>query len=69
MESTETRPIDRVTTDNLSCALRMVGISIPKTTVDKIIDLVELIEEKGDEVSIRDITELEYQWEQLKPKA
>jgi hypothetical protein len=32
--------------------------------IDKIIDLVELIEEKGDEVNIKDISQLQAEWEQ-----
>lgn len=54
--------IDKVTVTNLDLSLRMVGIHLSKTTIDKIIDLVELIEEKGDNVSIKDITTLQKTW-------
>lgn len=49
------RLIDKVTTTNLDLAFRMVGISCDKDTVDKIIDLVELIESKGDDTSMKDV--------------
>jgi hypothetical protein len=59
--------INKVTTTNLDIALRMCGIEINKSIIDKIIDLVELIEEKGDETSIQDICKLQASWEQLNP--
>ena len=40
----EKRPIDNVTVDNLDIALRMCQIQIDKSILDRIIDLVELIE-------------------------
>ena len=49
------KSIDNVTVQNLDIALRMCNIEIHKTILDIIIDLVELIEEKGDQVSIKDI--------------
>ena len=64
MEKIE-KMIDKVTTKNLDIALRMVGIEINKTILDKIIDLVELIEEKGDDVSIKDICKLQVAWNTL----
>jgi len=54
--------IDNVTTTNLDIAFRMCNIEIPKKIIDKIIDIVELIEEKGDDVSIKDICKLEQEW-------
>ena len=54
--------IDKVTTTNLDLALRMVGISFDLKTIDKIIDLVELIESKGDDTSIADICKLQAEW-------
>lgn len=59
---TNEKPIDKVTTDYLDIALRMVGISLDLKLIDKIIDLVELIEEKGGDVSIRDVNELKSKW-------
>jgi hypothetical protein len=61
------KPINKVTTTNLDIALRMCGIEIDKSIIDKIIDLVELIEEKGDEVPIQDLCKLQASWEQLNP--
>lgn len=63
MVTTE-RLIDKVTVTNLDLALRMAGISFDKKTIDKIIDLVELLENKGDDTSIRDICELQVEWQQ-----
>ena len=58
------RPIDKVTTDNLDIALRMCQIQIDKSILDRIIDLVELIEEKGDQTSIEDVVKLQTEWKQ-----
>lgn len=65
MEIFSDKSIDKVTVTNLDLALRMVGITFDHKTIDKIIDLVELIEEKGDEVSIKDICELQASWQSL----
>jgi hypothetical protein len=59
------KSIDKVTVTNLDLALRMVGIIFDHKTIDKIIDLVELIEEKGDDSSIKDICELQASWQSL----
>ena len=40
----------------------MCNIDLPKTLTDKIIDLVELIEEKGDETTMQDIFDLQQEW-------
>jgi hypothetical protein len=57
--------IDKVTTTNLDIALRMCNIEINKVIIDKVIDLVELIEEKGDKVTISDICKLQNTWNAL----
>lgn len=59
------QPIDKVTTTNLDIALRMCNIEINKKILDKIIDIVELIEEKGDEVNIKDICQLQSEWKDI----
>ena len=59
------KPIDKVTVELLSMALRMVGIIFDDKTIDKIIDLVELLEKKGGETSIEDIVKLQAEWESL----
>lgn len=64
MKETE-KSINRVTTTNLDLALRMVGITFDRKTIDKIIDLVELIEEKGDDTTIKDVCELQLQWQKI----
>jgi uncharacterized protein YnzC (UPF0291/DUF896 family) len=56
------QPIDLVTVKNLDMALRMCKIEISETILDKVIDLVELIENKGDDVTIKDICELQAEW-------
>lgn len=55
-------PIDNVTTDRLDMALRMCGIELPIQMLDKIIDLVELIEENGGQVTLDDVKELKEDW-------
>jgi len=57
------KTIDKVTTTNLDLALRMAGIYINPKDIDKIIDIVDLIEEKGDDTSIRDISKLQAEWD------
>ena len=61
-KASEKRPIDKVTTRNLGIALRMVGIQLDVHIIDKVIDLVELIENKGDDVTIKDIVSLQQTW-------
>lgn len=56
------KPIDRVTIDRLEMCLNMCDIDIPIQTIDKIIDLVELIEDKGGNTSLRDISKLKSEW-------
>jgi hypothetical protein len=56
------KPIDKVTTTNLDIALRMCNIQLDKILIDRIIDLVELIENKGDDTSIKDICHLQNEW-------
>lgn len=56
-------PIDKVTTDMLSTLLKMVNISIPEDHVDNIIDLVELIVDKEDKITLADIDKLKRTWE------
>ena len=58
----EERPINKVTVQNLDIALRMCQIQIDKALIDRIIDLVELIENKGDNTSISDVVELQEVW-------
>ena len=56
------RLIDKVTVTNLDIALRMCNIQLDKTLIDRIIDIVELIEDKGDDTSIKDICQLQSEW-------
>lgn len=62
LDSINSRLIDKVTVKNLGLAFRMVGISCNEETIDKVIDLVELIEDKGDDTSMKDICKLEGEW-------
>lgn len=63
MRKIKRQGIDNVTTDNLDAALRACGYALDLTLVDRIIDLVELIEEKGDDTSIKDLLALKNEWE------
>ncbi len=56
------RLIDKVTVTNLDIALRVCNIQLDKKLTDKIIDLIELIEKKGDDASIKDILQLQTVW-------
>lgn len=62
----EQKPIDKVTVKNLDMVLKTCDIQLSKNLLDKIIDIVELIEERGDQVTIESICELQDEWEQLK---
>jgi len=62
MARKQSKPIDKVTVQNLHLAFRMCNIDLPKTLTDKIIDLVELIEEKGDDTTMKDIYNLQAEW-------
>ena len=59
------KPIDNVTVELLDVGLRFIGVNIDKEIIDKIIDLVELIEDKGYETSINDLVILERSWDYL----
>ena len=58
------KPIDNVTVTLLDMALRMCGIEINPKILDKVIDLVELIEDKGEDVSMKDVCALMASWRQ-----
>ena len=62
-EKSEKKPIDRVTTTLLDIALRSVGIQMDLDVIDKIIDLVELLEDKGGEATILDICKIQAEWD------
>ena len=61
-KSKKPKPIDSVTVENLDVALRMCNIEIHKAILDKIIDIIEVIEDKKESVSMRDITRLQAEW-------
>jgi hypothetical protein len=52
------KPIDEVTIDRLDFVLRFLNIILQKDKLDIIIDAVELIEDKGGEVTIDDLCDL-----------
>lgn len=58
----EEKSIDKVTVQNLDVALRMCDIDIHERILCKIIDLVELIKDKGDLSSMKDVAKLQKQW-------
>lgn len=62
IKAEESKSIDRVTVDRLDAALRLCYIQIDKAILDRVIDVVELLEEKGGETSLEDICDLQSQW-------
>jgi len=58
----ESKPIDKVSIDILDVALRMCNIQIHKTILDKIIDIVELLEDKGGDATVEDMIDLQKTW-------
>lgn len=65
MGKSKKKRIDKVTTDRLDIALRMVGVQLNIELVDRIIDLVELIEDKGGNTSLKDVSKLQVEWRAL----
>jgi hypothetical protein len=57
-------PFNEVTVERLELALRMCEIRMDKVLIDKIIDLVELIAEKGGETTLKDVVELQQAWKE-----
>jgi len=57
------KPIDKVTTDRLSAILKICNIQLSFEEIDKIIDIVELIEDRGGKTSLSDIDKLKKDWE------
>ena len=61
--------IDNVTVTYLDQILKMCGIQIHHDLLDRIIDVVELLEQKGGKVTLDDVTELQEEWKRgNKPK-
>lgn len=61
-----THTMDRVTLDVLDVTFRIAGIYLDREKVDKIIDLVELVVDKGADASIKDVTQLEQRWAEIR---
>lgn len=58
-------PIDKVTIELLDMVLRMCNIQLSHALIDKIIDVVELIEEKGEETSLMDVCKMQAEWKRI----
>ena len=56
------KPINKVTTQLLNLALRMVGLYFEENVTDNVIDLMELLEDKGGKTTMKDIIELQTKW-------
>ena len=67
----ERKPIGTVTPILLELACRMIGISIPLDVADLIIAIVDLIEDKGGDVTMKEILSLKESFEdqQIKTKS
>tara|TARA_R110002126_G_scaffold86464_1_gene208648 strand:+ start:42757 stop:43212 length:456 start_codon:yes stop_codon:yes gene_type:complete len=61
------KPINKVTVSLLDVALRFAGISIDKDVIDKIIDLVELIEDHGEDTNLMHLCKLQADWDRPQP--
>lgn len=53
---------NRITTTNLEIALKLSDINCDKETVNRIVDLVNLLEIKGDDTTLMDISKLKAKW-------
>jgi len=49
------KPIDKVTIPLLDATLKACGVKLDRELIDLIIDLVEILEKKGDLTTLRDI--------------
>ena len=58
------KPIDKVTPANLNFCLRFLGIELHSTLLDKVIDCIKLIEELGDQVTLKDLAKLQASYKQ-----
>lgn len=56
------KPIDKVTTPLLYNALKTVGVNIHIDLIDKVIDVVELLEDKGEGATLKDLISLRKKW-------
>lgn len=59
---------EKLNITNLDIALRMCSIQIDKHVLARVIDIVKLIEEKGDETSLKDTCKLQAKWEEARNK-
>ena len=57
----EMESINKITPFNLQTALRMYGVEIDVDILDLIIDIVEILKERGDNLTINDIDKLRNQ--------
>jgi hypothetical protein len=53
---------ENVTTKRLDVALRMCGIELDVNLIDRIIDVVEMVGEKGGNVTLDDAIKLRHDW-------
>ena len=56
----------KVTPKLLELGLRLVGIKFDDNTFGRIVDVIELIEEKGGSATIKDTVEIESRWEEAR---
>lgn len=64
--ATRKRPIEKITVEILYVALRMADIKINKELLDKIIDIIELLEIKGGKTNTKDMCQLKAKWKESK---
>lgn len=58
------KPIDKVTIELLDIALRICNIPINKNLLDDLIDVIELLEDKGGNATLSDFEDLKATWKQ-----
>ncbi len=56
------KKINKVTTEQLDMVLRICNIQLNYELIDRIIDVVELIEDKGGKTSLKDVCKLQEEW-------
>ena len=56
------KKLEKTTPLNLALTCRMAGIAIEVAVIKRVIDVIELIEEKGMDAKLSDIAKLQSEW-------
>lgn len=60
----KSKPIDKVTVGLVRSAFGVLGYQLENDFIDKFIDVIELLEDKGGSTSLKDLAKLEVLWKE-----